>query len=502
MNTGFPNTNTTRPGRCTPAVTASRFNTNRSRVSAGFTGITLSMNLRLTYQWRWLRMATAGVLFGALLSGCIQGQDESTTTAETSASPMVDPAAEPGVAIPSDVRKNLGVTFATVERRAVEENLRVPGVFELKPGARHEYRALLAGHLRLSVEPFQAVSAGDLLFSIDSPGWRKVQHEAVEAEGEIKVAQAALRVARTRLDEARTSAQIAQKRVDNLASVDVRNASLEAEAAALEGSLLRLQAEVDAAAAGLEEAKEHYHSRLNTLSSIASIPVEDLLAPGGGEGHAAWRAITELEVRARENGVVEEIPVNDGTWLEANTLALTILDPKALRFVGKVPQSQLGRVKDGASCTIVPPQGGTLDIQDGIPGTLKLALTAHNADRTLPVYVTPASLMSWAKAGVSAYLEIPEAAAASELAIPVASLVEDGLDTIFFRRSPKDPNRALPVKADLGPSDGRWVVVRSGVKAGDEVVLDGAYALKLAGGNSKAPEGYHYHADGSLHKNH
>jgi hypothetical protein len=45
-------------------------------------------------------------------------------------------------------------------------------------------------------------------------------------------------------------------------------------------------------------------------------------------------------------------------------------------------------------------------------------------------------------------------------------------------------------------------VVRSGVKEGDEVVLDGAYALKLAGGANKAPEGYHYHADGQLHKNH
>jgi hypothetical protein len=44
--------------------------------------------------------------------------------------------------------------------------------------------------------------------------------------------------------------------------------------------------------------------------------------------------------------------------------------------------------------------------------------------------------------------------------------------------------------------------VRSGVKEGDEVVLDGAYALKLAGGANKPPAGYHYHADGQLHKNH
>ena len=114
----------------------------------------------------------------------------------------------------------------------------------------------------------------------------------------------------------------------------------------------------------------------------------------------------------------------------------------------------------------------------------------------MPLYVKPDTLAPWARAGVTAYLEIPRNEAPAELAIPSASLVQDGLDTFFFRRDPRDPDRVLPVKADLGPSDGRWITVRSGVKEGDEVVLEGAYALKLAGGASKAPEGYHYHADG------
>jgi len=116
--------------------------------------------------------------------------------------------------------------------------------------------------------------------------------------------------------------------------------------------------------------------------------------------------------------------------------------------------------------------------------------------------VQPDSIPAWARAGVSGFLEIPRASAEAELAIPVASLIQDGLDTYFFRRNPNNPDNVLPVKADLGPSDGKWVVVWSGVKEGDEIVLDGAYALKLAGGSAKAPEGYHYHADGQLHKNH
>jgi hypothetical protein len=84
----------------------------------------------------------------------------------------------------------------------------------------------------------------------------------------------------------------------------------------------------------------------------------------------------------------------------------------------------------------------------------------------------------------------------------VASVIQDGLEHVFYRRDPKDPDRALRVLADLGPSDGRWIVLKSGVKEGDEVVLDGVYALKLTSSAQQAPAGYHYHADGALHKNH
>ncbi len=443
------------------------------------------------------------IVTALLLPGCIQDPAAVDSTIETSDSPIVSQSETVvgGVAIPHNVRQNLGITFAQVERRRVENTLRVPGVFELLPGARHEYRALLAGHVTLAVSQFDTVEKGDLLFSLDSPDWRRVQHEAVEAEGEITIAKAALRVAQTRLAEARTSAEIANQRVENLATVKVRKAPLEAEAAALNGSIVRLQAEIDAASAALLETEEHYRSRLNTLSSIASVPVDALLAPDD-EGVPAWRHILALEVRAKAAGRVENVMVNQGAWLETGSLALTVLDPEAIRFVGEAPQSELSQLRDGMVCQIVPPEGGGSDLQDGIQGAMQIGLTAHEDDRTIPLYITPESTASWVRAGVSAYLDIPRESAEAELAIPRASLVQEGLDTVFFRRDPRDPDRVLSVKADLGPTDGRWVVVRSGVKEGDDVVLDGAYALKLAGGANKAPEGYHYHADGQLHKNH
>lgn len=438
-----------------------------------------------------------------LLQGCIKNPGDTSTApkVETSDSPIVEATPpQAGIAVPQAVRQNLGITFARVERRRVENTLRVPGVFELLPGARQEYHALLAGHVRIAVAPFQPVKKGDLLFSLDSPDWRRVQHEAVEAEGEITIAEAALRVTQTQLEETRHAADRAGTRVSNLATVNVRKAELESEAAALRSSLVRLQAEIDAASAALEEAEEHYRSRLKTLASISSITVEELLVTLPS-GESTWRAIRELEIRAKEDGVVEDIAVNQGAWLELSTHAVTVINPTALRFQGDAPQSDLASLRDGLACRIVPPQGSG-DVSGGISGMLQLGLTAHAEDRTIPLFVLPEACPPWAKAGVTAYLEIPREEAPLELAIPSASLFQEGLDTYFFRRDPKNPDRVLRVKADLGPSDGRWVVVRSGVKAGDEVVEEGAYALKLAGGTNQAPEGYHFHADGTMHKNH
>lgn len=402
-----------------------------------------------------------------------------------------------GVAIPAGVRDNLGITFAKVESRAVAATRRVPGQFELLPTARQEHRALLGGRVKLEVKQLQAVNAGDVLFTIDSPQWRQMQHEAVEAEGEIIMAQAAVEVARAHRAEASTSLTKQEERIQNLTAVKVRKAELESSATALRSSLPRLDAELRAQEAALREAQEHYESRLSALSSVTGLSIDDLRRQENGV--AAWHNITLLPVRAQQPGVVETLVVNDGGWLEQGDLALTVIAPEQIRFHAEAPQADLAIFRDGQRATVFLPQSEDASIS----GLLTLGLTANQEDRTLSLYVTPDTLAPWAKAGVGAYLEVTLSdQAPKQLAIPSAAVIQDGLEHVFYRRDPKNPDRAMRVVADLGDTDGRWVVLRSGVKEGDEVVLDGVYALKLSSATQQTPAGYHYHADGSLHKDH
>lgn len=406
-----------------------------------------------------------------------------------------------GVPIPPGVRDNLGITFAKVEQRAVSVTQRVPGQFELLPRARQEYRAVLGGRVTLQVAQFDEVTEGQVLFTIDSPQWRQIQHEAVEAEGDIAVAQAALEVAHARRGELRASLANQEERVRKLAAVNVRKAELEAETASLRSSMPRLDAEIRAQESALREAEEHYESRLNTLASVTGLSVEALRTRA--DDAAAWRSISALEVYAERTGTVETLAVNNGGWLEVGELALTVLDPKAIRFHAEAPQGDIARYRNGQTATIVPPQGSSVEMQSAMQGTLTLGLTANEHDRTVSLYLTPENPLPWARAGVGGYLEVALSDSASNsLAVPKSAIVQDGLEHIFFRRDPKNPDRAMRVLADLGTDDGRWVELRSGVKEGDEVVDQGAYALKLTGSEQQAPDGYHYHADGSLHVDH
>ena len=74
---------------------------------------------------RWAACAALAVA----MAGCIQAPEAATPAGtETSAAAVMDDTPKAGgVAIPSEVRENLGITFAKVEKRQVKDTLRAPG---------------------------------------------------------------------------------------------------------------------------------------------------------------------------------------------------------------------------------------------------------------------------------------------------------------------------------------------------------------------------------------
>ena len=410
------------------------------------------------------------------------------------------------VDIPATVRSNLGITFAKVERRRVDSTLRIPGAFELQPLARHEYRMTLPGHIELAVDQYQRVEPGDLLFRYRSPQWPELQHEIIIAEQDIESAQASIEVARARIEEAEQRLAIMRERLSSLTQAQVRNADLEAQTSEIEASIPRLRAELRQAETSLANAHRTREHAMHRAATVSGIDESELLEPveHGGETQPVYRVIDSIEVRATHPGIVELLAQTDGSYADAPSLVLSTVDTTKVRFRALALQSDLARLIDSPFARIVPPNAPGIEHGDSIDASVAIGLEAHPEQRTVTLIASTDESRPWARPGVSAFLEVvTDTTTAPALAIPRSAIVRDGIVHVFFRRDPQDPDKAIRVEADMGVDDGRWVAINSGLSLKDEVVLDGAYELKLASEQSGVSQkGGHFHSDGSYHDEH
>ncbi len=424
--------------------------------------------------------------------------------------------------LPEPVRRNLGITFARVETRAVAQTLRVPGRFEFTPNARREYRTMLGGRVELLVQELDRVEPGSPLYRLDSPPWRELQLKLNEADSAIRQATArfvslkplmaahkdheerlregvALWLERVETKEKTRESGVVT--ADEIAFAQTSFATVRADLAEVLEKEAELEAQRAEVTAQLEAAESSKELLIATASTLLGIPVEDLVSTNGSETDAPvrWRTIDTVVVSAIAPGVVESIQVTNGAWAAETNVVLTTVQPEMVRFRARGLQSDLGLLRDGLPALIVPPTGGSISLQDTMDGTLIVGLTADPDERTVDLLVTPRSISEWARAGVAGHLEVTLAGGKEELAIPQSAVIQSDLKKVFFRRDPEDPDKVIRVDADLDLSDGRWVVVKSGLKEGDEVVMDGVYQLMLSTADN-AQKGGHFHADGTFHE--
>lgn len=438
-------------------------------------------------------------LFAFALAGCSKPTDANEEPHDEPPSNRID--------VPEIVRRNLGITFAKVERQRLAAVLRLPGAFESLPQARSEHRAPLAGRLELHVAPLQAVQAGDLLATIDAPEWRALQRQLADLDIEATVVAAHLAATEPLLaahhaHEAslREALDVVQERLRTLTATHEK---LGGQAPALtEARVQRAQLQAQLA----EAAEQH----TETTARIARLTADReaiadrrrlLLAAAAsifGQSIADdWRQRSLLEVRAVAAGVVADLPAASGAFVAVHELVATTLDPARVRFRASALQSDLGRLRDGLRCELTPV--GPTDPSARATGLLQLGPTADPVRRTLDVFVVPETQAPFVRAGVVGFVAIETTAMArAELTVPRAAVLTDGLQRVLFRRDPNDPDRVIRLEADVGLDDGRWVEIRSGIQDGDEVVLHGVYELMLASSGT-ASRGGHFHADGTWH---
>lgn len=426
------------------------------------------------------RLLIGGILLASVFSGC--GSDSEAVVPAHQADDAT--AAAEGhsnrLPLPPVVRRNLGITFAEASYCAVAATVTLPGYFELLPSAQHHYPLPAAGRVVVHVAPLDRVDEGQLLLELDAPAWRELQRDLVDLQA----------------SRSQAEAKLARARAAKLAAGELSGSEPAPEVDVYAADISAAQAELDAIGERLDQV-------IAQATTLTGLSVQELRAVVDGQPY--WRRLQGIPIRAIDAGVVREVDAASGTWVAEGTEVVHVVHPETLRFRARALQADLiDNLRDGLPARVLPPEGrGVQRRGDPIEGRIRIGVTGDPDTRTVDVFIDldPDDRRPWVRPQVAALAEVAIAGdpAMEELAIPQRAVIQDGLETVFFRRDPNDPDAVIRTIADLGPSDGRFVTVYSGLAEGDEVVVDGVYQLKLATTGQDVKAG-HFHADGTFHE--
>ena len=459
---------------------------------------------------RACRHAITAACLSIALTSCKHDHDhEAHPHEQTQASALVPTNRVP---LSAGTRENLGVTFAVAERRVVSRTLRIPGRIALSPDATRTVRAPMSGPVTVLTSLFARVEPNTPVAVLRSPAIRVAQDGLHEARHAADEAGDLTRVADAKRLEAERAIASLQRRVRSLDAVNVRRADVELELEAAKRRSDVASAELAAAKARIQRERHHFAVQLRAFSERVGLTVEELLAPTPaertpeGEVPERWEIVSEVTLFAGTSGVVSQLHLSGDAWAGEGEPIVELVDYRRWRFEGQVLEADLARLPDAAktgpvSAQLVPAWPPDLSLPAPIAATLQLGLVGDAERRRFPVLATTeAPRPPWAMPGVGAFAEVVLSGTGEpEVAVPKACVVRDGLKSKLYVRDPKNVDQVIETEVDLGPDDGRWVAVLSGVAAGDEVVLAGAYELKVARASQPQVKG-HFHADGSFHE--
>lgn len=176
-------------------------------------------------------------------------------------------------------------------------------------------------------------------------------------------------------------------------------------------------------------------------------------------------------VRATFDGLVVRRSHNPGDLVEASASdpVLRVIDPRRLEIVASVPLAEAAKVRVGATAHVA---GGPIDADL----TLKVVAgpaAVEPGTATVPVRLSLAGPAN-VPAGAPVDVDIDAEQHDHVILVPLRALVREGEETaVFVAAGGKAQRRAV----QTGLSDGTRIEIRSGLRAGELVVVDGQAGL-------------------------
>ena len=290
---------------------------------------------------------------------------------------------------------------------------------------------------RTMVNIGQKVSAGDILFEIDSP-------EVAEAKADYLKKMAVL--------------QLARKTAEREANLFAKKISAEVEMQ--EAKTRQAEAEIELA---------NTRTRL-TRSGLSSKEIELL-------GNSATNTMTGIiAVRASQNGTVLEGHVNSGEYVESGKELFVLSDLSEVWVWANLKESDAIALNPSGSKipAEVSAQGtggkkhqGTLDVISGM---------MHEQTRTVRARITASNAEGLLRPGMFVNVKLLLPGGENVVAVPkVAVLADEGRTFVFVH---KEGDYWIRRPVALGETFGDQVIIRNGLTSGQKIIADGSFLLK------------------------
>lgn len=355
-----------------------------------------------------------------VLAACQQKQE----------SPAAAAPADPALVQPAEALASL-LKLAPVGKAEVAETLRVAGRIDFDEQRLARIGATVTGR----VTEIQAVLGQDV---------KRGETLALINSSELSSAQLAYLKSRSQMELHRRNAERAKAlyQADVIAAAEMQRREAEFEIAGAETRAARDQLRVLGVSDGAIE-------RLGRTGAIDSVtPVVSTLS-----------------------GVVVERKIATGQVVEPTDALFAVADLSRVWAVAQVPEQQVSQVKVGQAVSIEVP---ALNNEKLTGKLISVGQTVNPETRTVLVRTELGNADGRLKPAMLASMLI-EARPVERLVLPAAAVVrENDEDHVFVAVG---DGRFRLTKVGLGPEQGGRRVILSGLKAGDTIVIDGAFHL-------------------------
>jgi len=343
------------------------------------------------------------------------------------------------VVIPPDSPKLTQIRVATVRMAELpKDEVVAPGKLEANPNRVSRVLLPLAGRItRVAVKLGDAVRAGQLLLSLESPDADAALSTCLQADGSVT--------------QARATLIKAQSDFDRTTDLFEHNAVAKKEVLSAENALTQAKVAVEQAGAVRQQALR----RLEIL--------------GLKQGPFAQK----LDVRAPISGKVLEISVTPGEFRNDTTVpVMTIADLSTIWVSSDVPESYIRLIRPGEQVEI------SLLAYPGETFSAQVRRIADIVDpQTRSVKVQAELDNAAGRFRPEMYGNIRHTASTEQTAaIPAAAVIQGDDQTAVFVE--QGAGRFQQTSVKVGKLSGNLLPVKEGLKPGDRIVIDGGMLLK------------------------